>query len=75
MVIFKNARDQTQFTNLARQLMPSNTKFLLSCYRDATKLPHSYLLLDLKVNTDDKHRVRTNILHSPQYVYIPYKTI
>ena len=72
MVIFKNARDQTQFTNLARQLMPSNIKFLMSAYKDATKLPHSYLMLDLKAATNDKHRIRSNILEAPQYVYIPY---
>ena len=72
MVIFKTARDQTQFTNLARQLMPANIKFLMSAYKDATKLPHSYLMLDLKAATNDKHRIRTNILEAPQYVYIPY---
>ena len=73
MIVFKNARDQTQFANLARQLMPSNVKFLMSSYKDATKLPHSYLMLDLKATTNDKHRVRTNILphEAPhQFVYI-----
>ena len=72
MVIFKNARDQTQFTNLAQQLMPSTIKFLMSAYKDVTKLPHSYLMLDLKAATNYRYRIRTNILEAPQYVYIPY---
>ena len=77
MIIFKNARDQSQISNLARQISPSNTKFILWAYKDATHQPHSYLLLDLVPDTDDKYRVRTNILPSqaPQFVYIANKPI
>ena len=76
MVIFKNARDQSQIQHLAKQFIPNNSKFLVEAYRDATKnKPHSYILLDLTPTTDDKYRIRTNILpqEAPQYVYIPNK--
>ena len=75
LVIFKNARDRSQIYNLARQFIPTNPRFLVWAYEDATKTPHSYLLLDLSPSTDDKHRVRTNIFpeESPEYVYIPNK--
>ena len=39
MVIAKNLRDKTQFTNLARQFMPRKYKFLLWAFEDTTKLP------------------------------------
>ena len=58
MIIFKNARDQSQITHLARQIMPSNIKFIMSVCKDATKLAHSFLMLDLKGETDDRYRVR-----------------
>ena len=74
MVIFKNPRDKTQFTNLAKQFMPRKYKFLLWVFEDATKLPRSYLLLDMRSETDDKLRVRAKIFNDvnyPQVVYIP----
>ena len=39
MVIAKNPRDKTQFTNLARQFMPRKYKFLLWAFEDTTKSP------------------------------------
>lgn len=73
MIIFKNARDQSQIQHLAKQFMPGNTKFLMEAYKDATLKPHSYLMLDLTPITNDKYRIRTNIFphEAPQYVYIP----
>ena len=73
MVIFKNPRDKTQFTNLARQFMPRKYKFLLWAFEDATKLPRSYLLFDMRPETDDRYRVRARIFNDknqPQVVYI-----
>ena len=77
MVVFKNARDKSQIMHLAKQFMPSNIKFLLWAYKDATMLPYSYLLLDLTPNTDDKYRIRAKILphEAPQFVYIPNKNL
>ena len=72
IIIFKNVRDKSQFIHLAKQVMSSNTKFLNWAYKDATEQPHSYLILDLKPETDDKYRVRTRILPNelPQFVYM-----
>ena len=74
MVVFKNARDQSQIQHLARQFMPTNSKFLTWAYKDATEKPHSYLFLDLTPTMEDQYRVRANILPSddPHYVYIPH---
>lgn len=57
IVLFKNPRDNTIVTSLAKQMYPGKVKFLQEAFRDATKLPYHYLFLDLKPYTDEKFRV------------------
>jgi hypothetical protein len=73
MVLFKNPRDLTQITVLSRQMYPGYGKFLVEAFRDATKEPYGYLLIDLKPDTDDRYRIRTKIFPSDerQYAYVP----
>ena len=61
MVLFKNPRDAGQFGVLARQMYPSGSKFAVEAFKDATRVPFGYLLVDLKPDTDEKHRLRSNI--------------
>ena len=72
MVIFKNVRDKSQFTNLAKQFMPNHVNFMKWVFQDATRLLHSYLFLDMKPETEEELRIKTNILpdEAPQYVYM-----
>jgi len=46
MILFKNPRDISQFANLARQMYPKTSQFAVEAYRDATREPYSYLLVD-----------------------------
>ena len=72
LVLFKNPRDATQVATLGRQMYPNNSKFLVEAFQDATKRPYGYLLLDLRADTLENYRVRTNIFAGErQYVYIP----
>jgi len=72
LVLFKNPRDLTQIRNLASQMHPGKTKFLVDAYREATSQPFSYLLIELKPDTDEKLRIRANIFPGePHYVYLP----
>ena len=48
IVLFKNPRDASQFANLARQMYPKQWQFAVEAYKDATREPYSYLLLDLR---------------------------
>ena len=64
MMIFKNPQDNT--------IRPDEVKFFMWAYTDATSSPHIYLMLDLKPDTDERFRVRNNILKDPQNVYITY---
>jgi len=61
MILFKNPRDAGQFATLARQMYPSGSKFAVEAFKDATDAPFGYLLVDMKPDTDEKHRLRTNI--------------
>ena len=70
LVIFKNPRDTSSIGNLAKQMMPGNSRFLQWAYRDATLKPFTYLFIDLRADTDERVRYRTNILEDIQYVYI-----
>jgi len=72
LVVFRNPRDATQITHLARQMYPGQAKFLIEAFRDATREPYTYMLVDLKPDTDEKFRVRSNIFPGEQcYVYVP----
>ncbi len=71
MILFKNPRDAGQFATLARQMYPSGSKFAIEAFKDATDAPFGYLLIDMKPDTDEKHRLRTNIFPGElTYVYI-----
>jgi hypothetical protein len=60
-VLYKNARDANQVAYLARQMYPGKSAFMVEAFRDATKQPFSYLLVDLKPDSDERFRLRTNV--------------
>lgn len=71
LVVFKNPRDASQITNLAKQMYPGKIKYLQEAFKDATAPAHGYLLVDLKQGTPDHLRLRTNIFsHQGQIVYV-----
>ena len=70
MVLFKNPRDVTQIVHLAKQMYPGQTKYVEESFRDATSRPHGYLFVDLKQNTPEHLRLRTNIFEPQTYVYV-----
>ena len=59
LVIFKNPRDASQITNLAKQIYPGKVKYVQESYKDATSVPYGYLLIDLRQDTPDHLRLRT----------------
>jgi energy-coupling factor transporter ATP-binding protein EcfA2 len=72
LVLFKNPRDKLQIRNLAAQMHPNNAKFLVSAYEDATNEPYGYLVVDLRPETPEQWRIRTNFFStSGQTVYVP----
>lgn len=74
LVLFKNPRDRAQVAHLSRQIYPSNAKFLVDAFHDATdSQPYAYLVVDLKADTEEKLRVRTRIFpdDDAHFVYVP----
>ena len=76
IIIYKNPRDKGQLAVLGRQMFPSQWREFLEAARDATLKPYSYLLIDLRPETPEEYRLRTNIFPSesddalPTDVYI-----
>jgi hypothetical protein len=59
LILFKNVRDDTQVSTLARHMHPGNSKLLIGAFQDATKKR-----IDMKSHTDDRMRLRTNIFEN-----------
>ena len=71
LVLFKNVRDSTQVSNLARQMFPGKSHFMIEAFADATMTPFGYLLVDLTSGSDERCRLRTNIFPGEtHYVYV-----
>ena len=60
MVLFKSPRDAMQVQHLARQMYPGKSAFMREAFEDATSKPYTYLLVDLKPDTPEELRLRTN---------------
>jgi len=73
MVLFKNPRDTSQISHLAKQMYPGKVKFVQESFENATKVPYGYLVIDLKQETPEQLRLRTSIFPDDgvQYVYLP----
>lgn len=70
LVLFKNPRDVAQINVLAKQMYPSNTKFFMECYQDATSEPYGHLMIDYKAKTPEQYRLRTALLSPYPAVYL-----
>jgi len=72
MVVLKNVRDREEFSNLAQQVLSHDSKGLSDAYVNATEEPHGYLVLDLSLDTNDRHRFRTFIFpeEEPPIFYV-----
>ena len=71
LVVFKNPRDVSQINHLAKQMYPGKLKYVQEAFKDATSSPHGYLLFDLRQETPDHLRLRTNIFpEDNQVVYV-----
>ena len=71
LVIFKNPRDASQITHLAKQMYPGHVQFLQEVFTDATSEAYGYLFIDLKQKTPEHLRLRTKIMpNEMQYVYM-----
>lgn len=74
MALFKNPRDSSIIATLGAQML--NTKFLKWAFNDAVAAkPFSHLLINLRADTPDSLRFRSDIFGEKPIVYIPKKTL
>lgn len=60
MFLFKNPRDKLFIDNLARQAFPGKVKQVREVYENVTKEPYSFLMLDMRQETDERCRLVEN---------------
>ena len=68
LVLFKNPRDASQINHIGKQMYPGKLQYVQESYKDATSKPFGYLLVDLRQDTPDHLRLRTNIFPSEQQI-------
>jgi len=61
-ILMANKRDMLQVAALGRQIFPGQSKFFLEAFESCTRLPHSYILIDVHPTSDKTYQLRTNIL-------------
>lgn len=62
LIYFKNPRDKTQFSILARQ-MCDNWRSLAKVYKEITRKPFGHIIIDLSQQANDCFRFKTNIFN------------
>jgi hypothetical protein len=71
IVVFKSVRGSGQVSNLAGQIFPGHSKYMMEAYLDSTSKPFGYLLIDLKPQTPDELRLRSNIFsNETNFAYV-----
>lgn len=68
-IVFRNARDASQFRTLAHQMQPGNAKWLIEAFNDATSKPYGYLVLDHHPTSERDQSVLTNIFPNEYLTY------
>jgi len=62
LVLFNNPIDQQLVVTFARQMYPDNVAYFMHHFKEATSRPHGHLLIDLKPDTPNNMRLRSNVL-------------
>lgn len=70
IILFTSFRDRSQIKTLGAQIDPNNSQWIVKSYKDATKIPYSYILFDFTPQTDEEYRVRDNILPLVTHYYV-----
>ncbi len=59
LVIFKNPRDRQQVAVLGQQMYPHRSSYFMEKFNAATSQPYGCLVVDLKQETPEAHRLRS----------------
>lgn len=70
IIVFRNLRDSSSISHLAKQICPGNSKAFSNIFTNSINRPYSYLLLDFTQSCADVFRYRENILSNSPCVFI-----
>ena len=74
LVLFKNPRDSSQITYIARQIFPKSSQALTEAYRDSTEsVNYGYLFIDLTQQCREDLRMRSNV--TPDQYTVVYRPL
>ena len=59
IILMKNPRDKSQINHLAKQIFPSNSKYLIEAYNSATEPVYGYIKIDLSPDTPEDLRLQS----------------
>ena len=62
LMLFNMPGDQQQVKTMSQRMFPHKPNYMLEEYKRATSKPYGYLLVDLKPDTLEHDRLKTNIL-------------
>ena len=71
LFLMKNDRDKQQINNLARQVCPGNSTYVVESFIQATKSPYSFLLMDFRPQSPNILKLRSHIFPH-QFPYTLY---
>ena len=72
LVLFRNLRDASQITFLAKQIYPGKGAILKQAYHEATAERYGYLLVDSSPMASEERRLRTHVFPGEDLViYVP----
>jgi hypothetical protein len=69
--LMKAPRDKRSIVTFGSQVCPNNSKFFLSAYSQATEMPYSYMLCDMRQETHDLLRYSSNVLEKFPVYFVP----
>ena len=62
VIFMKNPRNKLAVSHLAKESFPSQYKYVMESFSDATKSPYGYLLFNFSQEAEDRMRLLTNII-------------
>jgi hypothetical protein len=69
IILMRSPNSALSIRNIGIQLFPRQLDYFLDAYRQATKQPYGYLMLDMHASSDPLLRLRTNIFKDDEKVF------
>lgn len=74
IILLKNPRDKQQFSHLAYQIYPENSRELVRVYNQVMLTAHAYFIIDLTQSCNELLRFRTDIFN-PNYFAVCFSNL